>query len=146
MYIFTDFLKRRNLTFTKQRERILDIFLKTESHLSVEELYDILKKHNADIGQTTVFRTLKLLSEAGIAREVEMGDKKIRYEHKFGHDHHDHLICTSCGKIIEAVDPNIEKFQHDLCKKFGFTAHKHSLKIFGICNQCSTNRNSMKQE
>lgn len=144
--IFSDFLKKRNLTFTKQREKILNIFLKTETHFSVEEFYDIVKIQHSGIGQTTVFRTLKLLRDAGLAREVEMGDKKVRYEHKYGHKHHDHLICTSCGKIIEAADPNIESFQNELCQKFGFTAQMHRLEIFGICSQCSGNRKTGKEE
>lgn len=102
--IFIDYLAIKGLKLTGQRDTILELFLKTEKHLTVEELYDIVKKKNPDIGHATVFRTLKLLCESDIAREIHFIDKKIRYEHKYAHDHHDHLICIKCQKFIEVVD------------------------------------------
>jgi len=134
--IFIDFLRKKDLKLTDQRKKILDIFLKIDRHLSVEDLYDIVKKKDPDIGQATVFRTLKLLREADIAKEVDLGDKKVRYEHKYGHQHHDHLVCVKCGRFIEAVDLKIEKLQEKLCKKFGFLPQRHKMEIFGVCRQC----------
>ncbi len=104
--------------------------------MSVEDLYDIVKKKDSRIGQATVFRTLKLLCEADIAKEVNLGDKKVRYEHKDGHSQHNHLVCVKCGKFIEASEPRIEKLQSGLCKKFGFIPKEHKREIFGICKQC----------
>ena len=104
--------------------------------MSVEDLYYLVKEKDSSIGQATVFRTLKLLCEADIAKEVNFGDKKARYEHKFGHEHHDHLVCVECGKLIEAMEPGIEKLQKDLCKKFDFQPKEHKMEIFGICKQC----------
>lgn len=134
--VFSDFLKHKKLKFTRQRVEILRSFLNTDRHLSVEELYYIVKKRNSAIGQATVFRTLKLLAEAGIADEVDLGDKKVRYEHKYGHTHHDHLVCIQCGRFIEVVEPRIEKLQDSLCKKFEFSLQKHKLDIYGICREC----------
>jgi Fur family ferric uptake transcriptional regulator len=134
--IFVDFLKKKNLKLTNQREEIINIFFKTNRHLSVEDLYDIVKKKAPHIGQATVFRTLKLLCEAGLAGEVDFGDKKIRYEHEFGHQHHDHLVCVKCNKFIEVIEPKIEKLQDALCKKFSFSPQRHRLEIFGICREC----------
>ena len=134
--IFVDFLKKKGLKLTRQREVILEVFLKTEKHLSVEDLYKIVKKKDKTIGQATVFRTLRLLSEADLARETDLGDKKKRFEHKYNHTHHDHLVCIECNKLIEAVNPQIEKLQNDLCVKAGFKLLKHRLEIFGICKQC----------
>lgn len=134
--VFIDFLKKKSLKLTSQRQIILRIFLATEKHISVEELYDIVKKKDSGIGLATVFRTLKLLRDAGIAKEVDLGDKKTRYEHKYGHEHHDHIICVRCGKFIEVVDPEIESLQEKLCKKIGFLAEKHKMEIFGICKKC----------
>lgn len=134
--IFIDFLKAKNLKLTNQREEILNIFLKTERHFTTEDLYHIVKKRDPNIGQATVFRTLKLICEAGIAREVDFGDKKLRYEHKIGHEHHDHLVCTKCGRFIEAMNPEIEKLQDKLCKKFNFSPTRHKMEIFGICKKC----------
>ena len=135
--IFINFLKAKNLKFTKQREEILKIFLNAERHFSVEELYGLIKTKDPAIGQATVFRTLKLLCEADIAQEVDLGDKRVRYEHKYGHRHHDHMVCVRCGIFIEAVDSEIEKLQDRLCKKFKFTPHRHKMEIFGVCKQCA---------
>ena len=134
--IFISFLREKNLQLTRQREEILRCFLSTERHLSVEELYALVRKKDPKVGQTTVFRTLKLLCEADVAREVDFGDRIKRYEVKYGHEHHDHLVCTKCGKFIEAVDDRIEELQEKLCKKFGFTSKSHRLEIFGICKKC----------
>ena len=138
--IFIDFLKKKDLKLTDQRNKILDIFLKIDGHLSAEDLYDIVKKKDPGIGQATVFRTLKLLREADIAKEVDLGDKKVRYEHKYGHQHHDHLVCVKCGRFIEAVDSKIEELQEKLCKRFGFLPQRHKMEIFGVCRQCRKGR------
>ena len=135
-HIFIGYLKKKGLKLTDQRRIILDVFLKTERHLSVEDLYHIAKKKDPSIGQATVFRTLKLLCEADIAKEVNLGDGKTRYEHKYGREHHDHLVCLKCGRFIEAVDPKIERLQNELCKRHGFIAQRHKTEIFGICNRC----------
>lgn len=134
--LFRNFLKDKGLKLTPQREQIMDIFLKTDKHLSAEGLYGIVKKKNPAIGQSTVFRTLKLLCEAGLAREVNLGDKVVRFEHLYGHAHHDHLVCLVCGNCIEAVDYRIEKYQEELCRKLGFELKRHQLEIFGVCRQC----------
>jgi Fur family transcriptional regulator, ferric uptake regulator len=135
--LFVEFLRQKNLKLTHQREDILRAFLGSGKHLSVEELYELLKKDDPTIGQATVFRTLKLLCEANIAREVGFGDKVIRYEAKIGREHHDHLVCINCGKLIEAVDPEIEKLQDKLCQKFEFQQKWHRMEIFGFCSECT---------
>ncbi len=134
--IFIRYLNKYDLKLTDQRKIILGVFLKTERHLSVEDLYNIAKKKDSSIGQATVFRTLKLLCEADIAKEVDLGDGKKRYEHKYGHEHHDHLVCLKCGRFIEAVDSRIEKLQGALCRKHGFLPRRHKMEIFGICKKC----------
>jgi len=134
---FVSFLKKQGLKLTDQREEILNSFLKTEKHLSVEELYAIVKKKDPKVGQATVFRTLKLLCLADLAQEIDLGDKKTRYEHKYGHTHHDHLVCKSCGKCIEVLDFNLERLQNKLCQKLKFRPQRHRLEIFGICKDCA---------
>jgi len=136
--IFIHFLRRKGLKLTRQRQEILKAFLKIEKHLSTEDLYEVIKRKDPSIGQATVFRTLRLLSQAGMAREINLGDRRVKFEHGHGHRHHDHLVCKACSKLIEAVDPEIERLQDDLCKKFDFTPTSHRLQIFGICNQCKT--------
>ena len=136
MQIFIDYLKKKDHKLTDQRKIILNVFLKTERHVSVEDLYNIAKKKDLSIGQATIFRMLKLLCEADIAKEVNLGDGKTRYEHKYGHEHHDHLVCLECGKFIEAVDPKIERLQNELCKSHGFLPQRHKMQIFGVCKGC----------
>ena len=138
--IFVNFLKENKLKLTIQRRHILDTFLDHEKHLSAEELYKIVKRKDPKIGQATVFRTLKLLCYAGIAREVILDDMIVRYEHKYGHEHHDHLVCVECSKCIETLDPKIEKLQEALCKKFSFSPQNHKMEIFGICKVCSAKK------
>ncbi len=135
-FIFEDYLRSQGLKLTSQRQIILDGLLKAEKHLSVEDLYQQVKKEDDSIGQTTVFRTLKLLCEAGIAGQVDLGEKRVKYEIKFGHEHHDHLVCLKCGIYIEAMDPQIEKLQEKLCERFGFIPQRHRMEIYGVCKEC----------
>lgn len=134
--IFEHFLGKKGLRETPQRERILDEFLKREQHTTAEELYDIVKGRDPTIGQATVYRVLKLLCEAGLAREVDFGDGVMRYEHLYGHQHHDHLVCTSCGKTVEIVDPAIEELQRRLAESAGFQLTDHEMYLYGLCKAC----------
>jgi len=134
--VFINFLRKKGLKLTSQRKLILDTFLKTERHLSVEDLYNIVKKKDSSIGRATVFRTLKLLGEVGIASEVDFGDKIIRYEHKYGHRHHGHLVCLECGKFLEIFDSQLEDLRGKICRRFEFLPQNYKVKIFGICKEC----------
>ncbi|OQB54833.1 MAG: Ferric uptake regulation protein [Deltaproteobacteria bacterium ADurb.Bin151] len=134
--IFGKYLSRHNLRDTPQRELILDTFLKREEHISAEQLYDIIKKRDPSIGQATVYRNLKLLSEAGLAREVDFGDGVLRYEHNYNHPHHDHLICRSCGKTVEVVDAVIEELQKRIAEQYGFELTDHKMYLYGNCGNC----------
>ncbi len=134
--VFQEFLAEKNLRMTYQRKTILDVFLKTKTHVSPEDLYNLVKKKDSSIGQATVYRTLKLLSEAGLASEVDFGDGVMRYEHKYGQSHHDHLVCEVCGKKVEVFDPLIEELQEKLAKKHGFVLTNHKMYLYGICNKC----------
>ncbi|MBI4721580.1 MAG: transcriptional repressor [Candidatus Stahlbacteria bacterium] len=134
--VFNEFLRARKLKCTGQRDSILDVFLKTERHLTADEIYGLAKKRNPKIGYATVYRTLNLLYEVGLAREVNWGDGKIRYEHKYRHRHHDHLICTKCGKSIEVFDKQLEKIQAKLSREKEFIPTHHQLNIYGVCDKC----------
>ena len=133
---FKDFLKTKNLQQTAQRDLIVAEFVKAGRHVSVEELYVLVRKKETSIGQTTIFRTLKLLIEAKIANPVNFGDKTIRYELNYRTKHHDHLVCTQCGIVIEVLDNKLEEIQDRLCKNYNFTPIRHRLEIFGLCKKC----------
>jgi len=133
---FQTFLKSKNLKFSDQRRIIFESFVETPKHLTTEELYLAVKENSKTIGYTTVHRTLKLLCESGMAIESKFGDGVSRYELKYGHEHHDHLICTECSTFIEVFDPGIEALQEKLVAKYEFTQKHHRLEIYGICKEC----------
>lgn len=134
--IFDDFIKSNGLKHSDQRREILRTFLKTEKHLTADELYRLVKRRNSTIGLATIYRTLKLLCKCGLSRELKLENGSVRYEHLYGHEHHDHLICVRCDKIIEAVDAEIEKLQKRLAKREGFTIQGHKLLLYGTCREC----------
>jgi len=142
--IFQKFLGEKDLWDTPQRELILDTFLQREGHISAEELYDIVKKRDSSIGQATVYRMLKLLTEAKLAREVDFGDNVKRYEQDYNHPHHDHFVCRGCGKTVEVVNSLIEELQQKIAKQYGFELTDHAMYLYGFCEDCRK-KNSKKQ-
>ncbi len=132
---FLNEIKNKGFKITKQREEILEIFMKHGGHPSAEEIYDTLKKRKSKMGLATVYRTLNMLKSIGVISERKWGDNKLRFE--ITSEHHDHLICIKCGKIIEFVDDTIEARQQEIAKRFGFkiTGHRHEL--IGTCKDCS---------
>ena len=134
--VFLKHIQKQGLKRTSQRDLILDVFLRTEKHLSSEDLYRLVRELDPNIGQTTVYRTLKLLSEAGLAREVRFGDGRTHYEHNYKHQHHDHMICSRCGQIIEFFSAELEAIQDAMAAKHRFEVTQHLLRIIGICADC----------
>ena len=141
--VFLNHIQKKGLKRTTQRDLILDVFLRTERHLSNEDLYRLVQEEDASVGQTTVYRTLKLLTEAGLAREVRFGDGRTHYEHNYKHEHHDHMICSECGKIIEFYSAELEALQDAMAAKHRFEISQHLLRIIGICAEC---RRARKQK
>ena len=134
--MFNSFAASKGLRSTRQRDVILDIFLSTHQHISVEELYLKVKASNPGVGQATVYRTLKLFTEAGLAREILLHDGQTRYEHVVAGEHHDHLVCTGCNSIIEFEDETIEKLQDEIAARHGFLIKNHKMEIYGLCSTC----------
>lgn len=134
--VFRRHIQRSGLKRTAQRDLILDVFLRTEEHMSSEDLYRLVQREDPSIGQTTVYRTLKLLTEAGLAREVRFGDGRTRYEHNYKHPHHDHMICIACGKTIEFFSAELEALQDKLAAQHEFDSTHHTLRMFGYCSDC----------
>ena len=134
--VFLRHIQKKGLKRTTQRDLILDVFLRTEEHLSNEDLYRLVKQEDPTVGQTTVYRTLKLLTEAGLAREVRFGDGRTHYEHQYKHEHHDHMICSECGKIIEFFSAELEAIQDAMAAKHRFEITQHLLRIIGVCAEC----------
>ena len=127
------YLEEHSLKHTKQREAILDVFLEAKGHITSEDLYQAVRSRHAQIGYTTVYRTMKLLCEAGLAHEHNF-DGTARYE--IAHEHHDHLVCTRCGKIIEFECELIEETQNQIAERHGFRILRHRHELYGHCRDC----------
>jgi Fur family ferric uptake transcriptional regulator len=133
---FRSFLTAQGLKSTSQRDVILDEFLRAGEHLSTEELYLRLREQHPHIGYATVHRALKLFAECGIAEPRHFGDGQTRYESSTGEKHHDHLICTDCGAIVEFENLQIEALQDSVARQHGFQITRHRLELYGRCRQC----------
>ena len=132
----SEYLSGRGLKSTRQRDDILKVFIAAGRHVNAEELYLQVKRSHPQIGYATVYRTLKLLSHAGLADERRFDDGITRYEYRATEDHHDHLICTKCGRIIEFENERIEQLQQDVAKKNRFQVQSHKLELYGLCYAC----------
>jgi Fur family ferric uptake transcriptional regulator len=133
---FSKELRDSGLKVTVPRQRILQIFHEGKSkHLSAEEVYRILLIEKSEVGVATIYRVLMQFAEAGILVRRHFESGSAVFELNEGH-HHDHLICTSCGKVEEFVDNQIEARQEQIAKDRGFTLHDHSLSLYGICAGC----------
>src|SRR5437867_433662 len=138
--IFNTYLRQNGLKKTRQKDLILQTFLNTEGHLSVEDLYAEVKRKDKKVGIVTVFRTLKTLTSCGIAREIKLGDGLTRFEHSYHHPHHHHIVCTECHKAIEFVSPELESIQDQIVRKYHFKPLHHRLQVYGICEDCREQR------
>ncbi len=132
----SEYLASKGLKSTAQRDKILNVFVAAGQHLSAEELFLRVKKRYAGIGYATVYRALKLFAEAGLAKEQRFEDGFTRYEHANKGAHHDHLICTRCGAIIEFENARIEQLQQDVARKNHFKVQTHKLELYGFCVEC----------
>jgi Fur family ferric uptake transcriptional regulator len=128
------YLERHNLKQTKQREAILETFLGATGHITSEEIFERVRKEHSSIGYTTVYRTMKLLCDAGLAHERHFDDGVTRYE--IPHEHHDHLICVRCGAIVEFECQMIESAQDDIADRYGFDLLRHRHELYGHCPKC----------
>ena len=134
--VLAEHLARHGLKRSAQREAILDAFLKTGHHVSVEDLLKIVRKREPEVGRTTIYRTLKLFQEAGLASELLLGGE-ARFEPLWNRDHHDHFVCVSCREIFEFQSPEIERLQEEIASRLGFVIEAHRHHIFGRCRKCA---------
>ena len=120
-----------------QREVILDAFLKAGHHVSVEDLLRIVHRRHPEIGRTTLYRTMRLFTEAGLASELLLGGE-ARFEPIWKREHHDHFVCRACGEILEFSSPQIEGLQQQIAAEIGFTVEGHRHHVFGLCRGCAS--------
>ncbi|MCL2723318.1 MAG: transcriptional repressor [Polyangiaceae bacterium] len=124
------------LRSTDQRKLIVETFFHGPHHVSIEELLAEVRRQDPKVGYATVYRTLKLLTECGVAFGREFGDGLTRYELADEASHHDHLICVECSKIVEFEEPEIEVLQARVAARYGFLLKSHKHEMYGTCAEC----------
>jgi Fur family transcriptional regulator, ferric uptake regulator len=129
-------IARRGLRRSNRRDLVVETFLAAGDHSSVEELTARVRARDAAVGQATVYRTLKLLEECGVAAARHFDDGLTRYEPVVERSHHDHLICTSCGVIVEFENPEIEELQLEVARRHRFATESHRMELYGRCPTC----------
>jgi len=134
--VFYQHLKSVGLKHTAQRDAILRVFLEARGHLSTDELFRLVKRRDERVGFTTVYRTLKLLSECGLASEVAFQDGVARYEHQYNRRSHHHMVCTQCGASVEFFSPEIGDLEKEIGRRHDYETTRHSFQIYGVCGAC----------
>lgn len=135
--IVEDHLRRAGLRWTRQRALIVATALGTHEHFTAEELLGWCRQQDPKVSRATVYRTLLVLERGGIVEGLDTGDGGRRFEHVIGHDHHDHMVCDSCGAIFEFHDEELERRQEAAARRIGFHITRHSLRIHGECRNCA---------
>lgn len=128
-------VKQRGLKHSNQREQIVRVLFEAKNHLTPEEIYNEVKKINSSIGLATVYRTLSFLEKEDFVKSISFGSEGKKYELNRG-EHHDHMICIKCGKIIEFFNEELEHLQEDIAQKYGFKLLSHQMNMYGICKEC----------
>jgi Fur family ferric uptake transcriptional regulator len=123
-----------------KRDQIVNVFLKQEGHLSADDLVDLIKREDARISRATVYRTLQWMVTAGIARKVDFGEGRLRYEHSYRHPRHYHLICKTCNRSFEFLSSDIESLVEEVAAARKFTARQSVVQIYGTCEDCQAGR------
>ena len=131
-----DYLRPKGLKFTPERQLILKEVFSTHRHFEVDDLFVRIRRRDKRISRSTLYRTLRLLVECGLLREVLFGERHSHYEHVLGHEHHDHLLCLRCGRVIEFSNGSIENLQERVCREHEFQPRGHQLQIRGYCRKC----------
>ncbi len=131
------YMAAKGLKSTRQRALIAETFLTMDGHLSVEEVWTRVRRDDPHVSVATVYRTMKLMADSGLARAQNFGDGQTRYEAAHGREHHDHLICTQCSTIVEFENDQIERLQDLVAKKHGFRVSSHKMELYGLCRDCA---------
>lgn len=129
-------MARQGLRSTAQRRLITELFFRANGHLSIDDLLARVRRKDPRVGYATVYRTLKLLVECELAAERHFGDGRTRFEIRDEAEHHDHLICLSCGRIVEFEDERIELMQEQVAERHGFSVSSHKHELYGVCAEC----------
>lgn len=144
--LFKQYLLRKGQRLTKERDAILQGAFSCSGHFDPETLYMDMKNRGVKTSRASVYRTLNLLCECGLVEKVSKTERGTIYEQALGRQHHDHMVCISCGKVIEFYSEDLEKIQEALCRERNFTGKSHTLEIRGYCGDCAKGMNDTEGE
>jgi Fur family ferric uptake transcriptional regulator len=136
LQIFRKYLERRGLKLTSERQALFDEIFEKHEHVEADELLVRLRGKHKKISRATIYRTLELLVESGVVGRLRIGEAGYRYERLHAGDHHDHLVCDQCGRVLEFFEPRIEALQEEVAGRHGFLLLSHSHQMRGICRRC----------
>lgn len=133
---FREYLRAYNHPVTPQRLRVAEVLFGTHRHISADEIREVLEARGESIGKATIYRTLDLLSKAGLTREQDFGEGFRRYEARPARPRHEHLVCTRCGKVIEFESDAVDRLESEIAALHRFRPSRHKLEIYGLCEEC----------
>jgi len=134
---FGRFLAGKGLRYTSERRAVVDAVFEKHRHFEADDLLLWARAKESRVSRATIYRTLELLVNSGLVRQMTFGDKTAQhYEQVLGIPHHDHLICLACGRVQEVFSADLEREQDALCERHGFEVHHHNLEVFGLCRRC----------
>ena len=136
MQILKEALQKEGLRYTQQRQEIWNELCSSDEHRDAEEIFFTLRKRGLDISRATVYRTIDVLVKNKLIDKLDIGDGRARFEYNEKYLHHDHLVCTRCGKIVEFYNDEIVELQNEIAKQHKFTLLDNSHQLFGICEDC----------
>ena len=137
---FVDRLRPAGGKRSSKRDLIVNVFLRQEGHLSADDLVDVLRREGHKSSRATVYRTLQWMADAGIARKVDFGDGRTRFEHSYRHPRHFHLICKGCNRSSEFLSSDVEALIEEIADVRGFAIGQSVVQIYGRCDECRTGR------
>ncbi len=138
--VFREFIRKKGLRNTPEREQIVKAAFSIHDHFVVDELYLLLRHQNERISKATIYRTIPLLLESGLIQEAYFEDSHMHYEHIYGHDHHCHLRCLDCGKVLEFTEETIKDVEQGVGEHYDFLVTGHKLDVYGYCTKCRVHR------
>lgn len=143
--LFRAYLHDRGLKYTPERRMLLQEVLSDNEHFEAEQLLISMRQAGKRVAKATIYRTLPLLVNCGILKQVQFGDKLARYEHTFGQAPHDHMVCRKCRRIVEFDSSEVVKLRAELAGRYGFEALSHRFQITGLCSECAQGRRDERE-
>lgn len=137
LQLLEDFIHQRGLRMTAERRAVCEEIFAQHVHLDAGALLNALRKRRVPVSRATVYRNLDLLVECGLVRRQRLGSGRTLYEHMHAGQEHDHLVCESCGRVVEFVSPGIVALRAEICRAHGFEPQRHGLQILGRCRECA---------